>query len=63
MSEDEKKVEAPKTAKVAEAGKEQKKPISKVDVKKMSKLEAQKIINEKGIDIIAIEGNIFELFI
>ena len=52
MPEDEKKVEAPKTAKVAEAGKEKKKPISKVDIKKMSKLEAQKIVNEKDPNLL-----------
>ena len=49
MSEDDKKKA---TGKVAEAGKEKKKPLTKVDVKSMSKLEAQKIINEKDPNLL-----------
>lgn len=40
------------STKVAEAGKEKKKPLSKHDIKSMSKLEAQKIINEKDPDLL-----------
>ena len=40
------------STKVAEAGKEKKKPLTKNDIKSMSKLEAQKIINEKDPDLL-----------
>lgn len=40
------------STKVAEAGKEKKKPLTKHDIKSMSKLEAQKIINEKDPDLL-----------
>ena len=43
---------AEKVTKVAEAGKVKKKPMTKVDIKNMSKLEAQKIINEKDPDLL-----------
>ncbi|MCM8526084.1 MAG: hypothetical protein NE327_06180 [Lentisphaeraceae bacterium] len=52
MSEDNKKTEGTSTATVAEAGKEKKKPLSKVDIKNMSKLQAQKIINERDPDLL-----------
>jgi len=51
---DDSKIDKPvgKATKVAEAGKVKKKPMTKVDIKNMSKLEAQKIINEKDPDLL-----------
>ena len=40
------------TVTVADAGKEKKKPLTKVDIKNMTKLEAQKIINDKDPDLL-----------
>ena len=51
MPEDDKK-ETSAGATVAEAGKEKKKVMTKVDIKNMSKLEAQKIINERDPDLL-----------
>ena len=44
--------EESKVTKVAEAGKDKKKPLTKVDIKNMSKLQAQKIINERDPDLL-----------
>lgn len=57
MPENEKTEDKSETAvkdvtKVAEAGKVKKKPMTKVDIKNMSKLEAQKIINEKDPNLL-----------
>jgi len=41
-----------KVTKVAEAGKVKKKSMTKVDIKNMSKLQAQKIINEKDPNLL-----------
>ena len=41
-----------KVTKVAEAGKVKKKPMTKMDIKNMSKLDAQRIINEKDPNLL-----------